>query len=88
MSEFLNEELQRAAKEKAGWTSRHDIKNKQQTKKPPPPKNPNKTQTKTNKKNRRGKAGEYDLFITTELETDFKCLSSESKEIPLASSSK
>lgn len=94
MNEFLNEELERATEEKAGWTSRNDLKtnNKQNPKKlqtanPPPPlqKNPNK---KSPKQNRRGKGGECHLFITTELETNFKCLFSESKEIPLASSSK
>lgn len=71
MNEFLNEESLRAAKEKAGYTSRRDLKNQ-----------PNK------QKNRRRKGGEHDLFITTLLETNFKSLSSESKEIPLASSSK
>lgn len=69
MNGFLNKELQRAASEMAGESSRHDLKIQQ-------------------KKNRRGRGGGRDLFITTVLETNFKCLSSESKEIPSASSSK
>lgn len=70
MNGFLNEELQRAASEMAGETSRHGLKIQQK------------------KKNGRGRGGGRDLFITTVLETNFKCLSSESKEIPSASSSK
>lgn len=70
MNGFLNEELQRAASEMAGETSRHSLKIQQK------------------KKNGRGRGGGRDLFITTVLETNFKCLSSESKEIPSASSSK